>query len=355
MTVVTHNQDLPFSVPDEVERFLQRTFPDGYEITGWSYLKGDASDRRYIRVNSASSKGVRGTFVLMQLAEPWAPQEGREELPFVNIARHLAEKGVPVPTVFLDASRKGFVLLEDVGDATLEMHLQACSPEERRRCYLEAVEILVKMQREASRPSSLPCYALDYAFDAETFFRELRFFVEYALESLWKQRISPFARVELEARFMELCEELARYPQTFTHRDYHARNFMVRDSGLTVLDFQDARMGPVTYDLVSLLRDSYVHLDPGEQQALITHYREMCSSEGTLLPGPDEFNKAFRRTAVQRNLKAMGTFAYQAVAKGNETYLVSMRNTMRSLRMALEADPGLTPLHKVLKSYMEGL
>ena len=103
----------------------------------------------------------------------------------MNIARHLSEKGIPVPRVFFDASEEGFVLLEDVGNVTLERHLERESPRERRRRYESAVEILVRMQSEASRASSRPCYALSYSFDAETFFRELCFFREHALEGLW--------------------------------------------------------------------------------------------------------------------------------------------------------------------------
>jgi len=350
-----NEQNPPFPLPEEMGGYFQENFPEGYQMTGWEVLKGDASDRRYLRMTLTTSAGEFKPFVLMQLAGPWTPQGGRTELPFVYIARHLAVKGVPVPAVFLDASPKGFVLLEDVGDVTLEMYLETCSPDERRRCYLEAVEILANMQKEASRPSGKPCYALSYAFDAQTFFQELCFFQEHALEGLWGHTLSRPAREELEAYFMKLCREIAQYPQTFTHRDYHARNLMVRDSGLTVLDFQDARMGPVTYDLVSLLRDSYVHLDLEEQEDLITQYRELCSSLGVPLPEAGEFSRAFRRTGIQRNLKAIGTFAYQAVVKKNEGYLASIPNTLRSLRMALEGDPDLAPFHRALKACMEGL
>ncbi len=165
-------------------------------------------------------------------------------------------------------AEEGFVLLEDVGNVTLESHLERESPRERRRRYESAIEILVRMQSEASTASSHPCYALSYSFDAETFFRELCFFREHALEGLWGHVLSTDGRTELEGHFQRLCTEIAGYPKVFTHRDYHARNLMVQADRLTLLDFQDARLGPITYDLASLLRDSYVCLAPDEQESL---------------------------------------------------------------------------------------
>jgi aminoglycoside/choline kinase family phosphotransferase len=300
-------------------------------------------------------EGDQGSYVLMQLSSPWVPQGSRRELPFVNVARHLREKGIPVPRVFFDASEEGFVLLEDVGNVTLESHLERESLRERRRRYESAVEILVRMQSEGSRASSRPCYALSYSFDAETFFRELCFFREHALEGLWGHAISTDARTELDEHFQRLCTEIAGYPKVFTHRDYHARNLMVQADRMTLLDFQDARLGPITYDLASLLRDSYVCLALEEQEALIGHYRELAQRAGLVCPDPDEFQRAFLRTGLQRNLKAIGTFAYQAVVKGVDRYLPSIPNTVDSIRSALEKDAELAPFQQALEPYVEGL
>jgi N-acetylmuramate 1-kinase len=342
-------------LPEEVARFLSGAMPRGLKGLRFMRLQGDASDRSYLRLSSdPPGEPGRVSFVLMQLARPWSPEYGREEIPFVNIARHLSEKRIPVPRVWLDASRQGAVLLEDVGDSTLEMHLRECSGEERTRCYLEALEVLVRMQKEASRPSRLPCYALSYAFDTRTFFRELCFFREHAVEGLWKRKISPAARRALDRHFWDLCQEVASYPQTFTHRDYHARNLMVQDSRLRVLDFQDARLGPWTYDLASLLRDSYVHLEPEEEEFLRGRYTDSARAAGLRLPGPGEFGRAFRRTAIQRNLKAIGTFAYQTVVRGADGYLASIPNTLRSLRRAFGEEPELDPLCRLLRDLVEG-
>ncbi len=320
-------------------------------------LEGDASDRKYARLiveGRGRDDGV--SFVLMKLSSPWVPPPGSQrEIPFVDIAAHLREKGIPVPRVLVDASKEGHVLLEDVGEVTLQSHLEKASARERRRRYESAVAILVRMQSEGSRASSRPCHALTYAFDAETFFRELCFFREHALEGLWGHRMSGEVRSELENHFLRLCTEIAEIPRVFTHRDYHSRNLMVQQDRLVVLDFQDARLGPITYDLASLLRDSYVSLEPGLQEALISRYRELARRAGLACEDPEEFERAFLRTALQRNLKAIGTFAYQAVVKGVDRYLPYIPKTVRSIRLALEKDTELDPFKRALKPYLKGL
>jgi aminoglycoside/choline kinase family phosphotransferase len=130
---------------------------------------------------------------------------------------------------------------------------------------------------------------------------------------------------------------------------------MVQADRLILLDFQDARLGPITYDLASLLRDSYVSLAPGEQETLIGHYRQLAEGAGLVCLDPDEFQQAFLRTGLQRNLKAIGTFAFQAVVKGVDRYLPSIPNTVDSVRSVLEKDTELAPFKQALQPYMEGL
>jgi aminoglycoside/choline kinase family phosphotransferase len=344
------------AVPPTVAEFLEKAFPLACPDLAFHAMQGDASDRSYFRVAPrAPGPGSGTSYILMRLAGPWIPGEGAGELPFVNIARHLSEKGVPVPNVCVDASARGFVLLEDMGDVTLEAFLRTCSPGDRQRSYREAVRILVRMQKEASLPSSRSCSALSYAFDAETFFRELCFFREHAIEGLWQREVSSADREILDDQFMFLCREIARYPRAFTHRDYHSRNLMVGEKGLAVLDFQDARLGPITYDLASLLRDSYVELDSGEEREMFLYYRELCLDQGLPLPGEEALWNAFVRTGLQRNLKAVGTFAFQAVVRGADRYRESIPPTLRRIRNALEETPDLLPLWNVLEKYEDGL
>jgi len=339
-------------LPEPIAGFLEKAFPRSCPAYVFCPLAGDASDRCYIRVSSPGAGGPGGageSFILMQLAEPWSGGRAVGELPFANIARHLAEKGVRVPRVHVNASDQGFLLLEDMGDTTLEAHVRSCTPGERDRRYREAVGVLVQMQVEASRPSRAPCRALSYAFDAETFHRELCFFLEHTVEGLWGRGLRGADRRALEEEFMALCREIAGLPQVFTHRDYHARNLMLCRGELSVLDFQDARLGPLTYDLASLLRDSYVALEPAQQEEMLAYYLARSRERGGPLLEMGDLRRAFVRTGVQRNLKALGTFGYQAVVKGRGRYRESIPHTVRMVRMALEEDPGLAPLGRLLR------
>ena len=199
---------LGWELPDAVLQYLAKKATSDSRRFRILALEGDASDRSYFRLAiEGSGKGGPNTFVIMKLADPWEPKGDRRELPFVNIARHLREKGIPVPEVFVDASEQGFVLLEDVGSLTLEDALHGESAAQRKRRYERAIDLLVRMQREASTASRGPCYALTYAFDTETFFRELCFFREHAIEGLWGHRLSAGDREGLEAPFRGLCEE----------------------------------------------------------------------------------------------------------------------------------------------------
>jgi N-acetylmuramate 1-kinase len=344
------------SLPESIVAFLEQAFSSPCATWAFHPLQGDASDRSYYRVLSEGPGfGSDRSFILMQLGQRRDRQDVAGELPFVNIARHLAEKGVRVPEVCVDASEHGLVLLEDLGDVTLESFLRTCSPDERVRSYREAVRILVHMQKEGSKPSSSPCVALSYAFDAPTFLRELRFFREHAIEGLWGRTVSERDRGVLDGHFLTLCREIAGYPQVFTHRDFHSRNLMVGAEGLSVLDFQDARMGPVTYDLASLLRDSYVCVEPEMQQEMLSWYRELGRAKGIPVPEGRSLWSAFVRTGLQRNLKAIGTFAYQTVVKGADRYRDSIPPTLRLVRFALEEAPDLDPFRKALEGFLPPL
>lgn len=342
---------------DEIRAFLKQALPASWmgpeQVCP---LEGDASDRRYYRILlRPSASGRASSLVLMKLSAPWSPSAGRQELPFVNIARHLAEKGLPVPAILVDASRDGFLLLEDAGETTMQAYLGSCTAADRRSLYKAAVDLIVDLQQRASEPSSRPCYAHGYAFDVSTFVQELRFFLEHAVEGLWKRKIPAQDLQELEGYFEQICRQALESEKVFTHRDYHSRNLMVRPDRIVMLDFQDARMGPCTYDLASLVLDSYVALEPKEQEGLIDLYLDACRRAGMDRGSPESFRRAFVLTGLQRNLKAIGTFAFQARVRGVERYLPFVPGTVRSVRRALERLPEYESLRRLLEAYVEGL
>jgi len=157
---------------------------------------------------------------------------------------------------------------------------------------------------------------------------------------------------EMRGYLLDLCQILSNQRQYLNHRDYHSRNIMVKDGDLRFLDFQDARMGPCQYDLSSLLRDSYIVLDNKLVDDLIEYYisqKEMIEGESI---DRNEFRRIFDYMSVQRNLKAVGTFAYQKMAKGSDRYLEHIPPTLNYVKVNLEKYEAFSGLKKILYKYL---
>jgi len=313
-------------------------------------LAGDASDRQYFRINW--ERPGPQSIVLMKLAQRPSPPE----LPFIQIQEHLCAIGVPVPELYSYSPELGIVLLEDLGGITLENKVKdsLMSEEEIKALYLEAIDILLQMQIQGSRPGRDNCPAFQLEFDVAKFMYELNFFRQYMIEGFLNKRIARQDQAILEEEFSRLCQILAQEKKYFTHRDYHSRNIMVREQGLWVLDFQDARLGLCQYDLASLLRDSYVTLPEGLVEELLEYYlvtKEILKEQK--IAARTEFRRLFDFTAVQRNLKALGTFAFQKVEKGKDTYLPYIAPTLAYVWQNLDKYPFFNTLKKVLKKYLD--
>lgn len=343
------------AVGESLGRFLRAALGPGERPEKIVPLQGDASDRRYFRVFSKGGRtGRLRSYVVMVLERPWDGRDGMEELPFVNIARYLGSRRIPVPEIYFYDSREGMLLLEDLGSLTLQRLLRKAPWHVRRRYYREALEILIAMQDLREVVESAGCYAARRSFTAETFFNELVFFLDHAVGGLWRKRLPSPHREALEAHFMKLCRDIAPSADVFTHRDYHSRNLMVTNGRIRVLDFQDARMGTIYYDLASLLRDSYVALGPRACFELLCTYRRSVP-RGLVPEDEAAFIEAFDRTSLQRNLKAVGTFAYQACRKGKRTYLAYIPRTLRYVGSTLVKYPDLADLRVLLEMYVPGL
>jgi aminoglycoside/choline kinase family phosphotransferase len=288
-------------------------------------LTGDASDRRYFRVVPDQGDPL----VLALHAGPIA----FETLPFARVAELLQRMALPVPAILGHSDEDGIIALEDLGDVTLQGYLGAATAPERAAVYRDAVSLIAVLQRRGREFESprYPPYRL--AFDVEKLTWELEFFVEHFLVGYRGARLSDADRRALAEEWAAIAGELAAEPRVLCHRDYHSRNLMWRDGRLYVIDFQDARLGPDTYDLVSLLRDSYVELADRDLEALVAHFLERLDA-----PSSDaaEFRRRFDLMAVQRNLKALGTFGYQAGARGNAAYVQYMPRTLAYVRRNLE-------------------
>ncbi len=304
-------------------------------------LSGDASTRRYYRLS-----GEEQAYVLALYPEAFDPETST----FLIVGSLLEGYGVPVPQVVdVDGSR-GIVLQEDLGDHTLQESLRDCGDGRTSEMYLEAVGALARLQREAARgPQIAECFRI--AFDLEKLSWELHYFQKHFLEGLRRCNLGVEDRATLSEAFHLLSQEIASWPRVLCHRDYHSRNLMQHRGRLYWIDFQDARMGPATYDLASLLRDAYVDVAEDLQEELKERFRQQAL--------PEESREVFRRRfdlmCVQRNLKALGTFGYMATMRHNDVYLPYIPRTLAHARRNLSRYPGLERLWRTLARHLPEL
>jgi aminoglycoside/choline kinase family phosphotransferase len=317
-------------------------------------LTGDASDRQYFRVLLPDD----GTQVLAVHPGPI----DFAQLPFVNVASLFAAMPVPVPRILGHANELGIIALQDLGDVTLQAHLGAATPGEHAGLYREAVGLIETMQRRGAELADARLDEARYipygiAFDVDKLTWELNFFVKHFLEAYRGASFSEAARAALAEEFSTVVHELAAEPRVLCHRDYHSRNLMLHDGVLHIIDFQDARMGPDTYDLVSLLRDSYVDFTEPQVEELIAFFMALRGVRGAddAADTPQRFRARFDLMALQRNLKALGTFGFQAATRANPVYIQYIPRTLTYVRANLERHARFARLHELLSGALPEL
>jgi hypothetical protein len=304
-------------------------------------LSGDASTRRYFRLVDKDR-----TLVLALYPEPFRS----EDLTFLGVRTLLHGFGVPVPEVVDDDGPRGIVVQEDLGDLTLQEVLKTVDDTRRDALYRESLDQLAVLQRESTRGAHrAPCFQI--AFDIEKLSWELHYFQKHFLEGLRGSDLSVEDRSTLSEGFHALAGEIASWPRVLCHRDFHSRNLMLHRGRLVWIDFQDARMGPATYDLGSILRDAYVDVPEELIATLAEEFRQKA------VPGEsrDTFLRRFDLMCVQRNLKALGTFGYMATVRGNTVYLPYIPRTLAHVRRNLARHPELAGLRRALGRHIEEL
>ncbi len=268
-------------------------------------LAGDASCREFYRIHSSGD-----VFVAMDSSRTplW---------PWLDIHKLLSEMNFPVPEIVLCNEKMGYVLQEDIGDCRL---LDVEDQDDYLRYLHKSLSLLRRLQREITPEKSSVSIAGRRYFTSSFFMAEMEHTLEHLFFTLLKVPVEEL--VVTQKLLRDLCDRAMESESTvFTHRDYHSANLMIKDDAVYLLDWQDARQGPACYDLASILRDSY--RDSGDQ------WRGMAQAHILGINGANLFQFVF--SALQRNLKAMGTFAYQYRALGNDTYLNHIPRTLRYL------------------------
>lgn len=317
-------------------------------------LKGEASSRSYYRVGTPPESWV------VMVMPPDAAKKSDEatkgdaptELPFVNVHRYLTKLGIRVPRILRYDEPAGMMVIEDLTDETFE---QAILKGDKAKWYTRAVELLAQLRARAEKNVDASCLAFTRAFDVDLYDWELHHFREWGLEAWSNQKPTTEERAQLDAIFQRIAKQLAAAPRGFTHRDYQSRNLMVKDGEIVVIDFQDALQGPRQYDLVALLRDSYVELDRAFVDGMLDAYIVAFEKETKERIDPKPFKQFFDLLTVQRKLKDAGRFEFINRVKGNPGFLVSIPASLRYVKAALDVQPELTDLRRILAKYVPEL
>ncbi len=304
---------------------------------GFAPASADASFRRYFRLTFAAPPPLaRGERTLIAMDAP-PPQE--DTRPFLHVAALLAAAGVHAPAVLAADVERGFLLLSDLGDRT---YLAALDDASAPGLYSDAIDALLRWQL-ASRDGALPPY------DEALLTRELDLFPDWYVARHLGVTLAPAQAGVLADAFRKVLANNLAQPRVFVHRDYHSRNLMVCADNPGVLDFQDAVMGPITYDLCSLLRDAYVAWDEARQLDWAIRYWERARRAGLPVAGDfAAFWRDFEWMGVQRQLKVLGIFARLYHRDGKAGYLADMPRVMAYLRGACARYPELVPLSRLL-------
>ena len=289
-------------------------------------LHGDASSRRYYRLESLPKGMVMDA------------SDSKESVPiFIGIGWRLMDAKVRIPTIKSYELNKGFIFSEDVGSTHVFDKYNAGNAS---AYYEKAIETLVKMQET-------PSQGLE-PYDTSFLLEEMNLMPEwYIKEYLGKTLECLEGRILLES-FSLISKEVLSQPQgVFVHRDYHSRNLMIDSNDeIVVIDFQDAKEGALTYDLVSLLRDVYVELDEEEIQRLVLLFRDLKGLDIE----DDAFIRWFDFTGLQRHIKILGIFARLSIRDGKEGYLKDIPLTLKYIVEVGSKYPELNGLVQLLKS-----
>lgn len=294
-------------------------------------LTPDASTREYFRIPWKRS----GTAIAAVYPEPFDP----DVHPFLDVTRLFTAASLPVPEILDVDAAHGIIVQEDLGDRQLRLVYEAASEEESEKYKEQAISLIARIQAATPVAYELDSIASHLAFDEAKLAWELSFFLEHYFGSLRRENLTHGTNAELKAELNDIAAELSARPRFLCHRDYHASNLIVdRQDRLRIVDHQDARMGPASYDLVSLLLDRQPESPSlAEVRAHRLFFLDERRERGLDAMDPDEFAREFRLMTVQRGLKAIGTFSYQtAVCGRGATYAQFIRPTFLIVQQAAE-------------------
>lgn len=311
-----------------LKEWLKQVIP--YSNFNFTPLTGDASFRRYFRVQYQNI-----TQIVMD-----APPDKEDLKPFIHITKALTQVKVPTPALIAMDIEQGFLLLSDLGDVLL---LNELNKNTVNGYYHQAINTLLDMQKCPIEDPQIP------AFDKQFMLKEMNLCPEWFLKNYLTLELQVNEELLIQNTMNWLADEVVKQPIVFIHRDYHSRNIMLQQpKSLAVIDYQDAMRGPLTYDLVSLLKDCYISW-PREQvlEWAIYFYENQALAK---CYSKEEFIRAFDLCGLQRHLKVLGIFSRLYLRDGKSGYLANLPLTLRYVLECTEVYEELHPLFQFLQN-----
>ncbi len=296
-------------------------------------LGGDAGFRQYFRFNSPSS----------YLAVD-APPATEDTAQFLRVADLLTQFRVRTPGIIAADEAQGFLLVEDLGDNLMYQNVQAQNADSQ---YQQAIDLIIRMQHIQPKPEWLPDYTADFLW------REMQLFTEWFVEKLLAYSLADSETQLLNNSFANIINSATSQPQVFVHRDFHSRNLLTTENEMATIDFQGALWGPVTYDLVSLLRDCYLRWPQEKVQHWALDFYHKQKARSAITASSEEFIKWFDWMGLQRHIKVLGIFARLHLRDNKHHYLRDLPLVIRYLLEVSSSYPELTEFtnwfaHKLL-------
>jgi aminoglycoside/choline kinase family phosphotransferase len=324
-------------------------FVRGYLSQGdlsWEEIAGEGSARRFYRIAGHGKSAV----VMVHEHPPRDRRGVTENDSFLHIAQHLRGKGIPVPEIYHYDMARGWFIMEDLGDCHLQAEVMDMKEDRGRliETYHRVIDILIRIQVEGgkgfdlARTHNAP-YDQAFMLAWESGYFHFAFLVDYLGLDIPDEGL----REELEDLALRAGEDPQDY---FLYRDFQSRNIMVRDNGLGFIDFQGGRLGPLQYDLASLLLDPYVELDEGMRDELLSYY--LLHIQKRISLDPQEFQEFYPFVAIHRAMQVLGAFAFLTKARGLKFFQPYITPALRNLRTLL-GDGCFDPYKKLKKTVFE--
>jgi len=321
----------------------------GKKVSKVEKLHGDASYREYFRADLKDG----GSVIIMQMpvgkssvSEEITNYKGEhKEIPFINVQKFLVSCGLPVPKILEYSETERVIVLEDLGDEVFIKQVTGGDAVQKETLYKKALDLLVMFQEKTSGAIG-DCVAKKRSFDEVLLNWEFDHFREYLIENRPEKKMEGRDKVFFEKITREITKKIARMPKIFTHRDFQSKNLILSKNGeLSLIDFQDALMGPYVYDLVALLRDSYVEVEGTLLDRLIGYYADKKGIKDI-----GRLKRDFDLVTLQRKMKDAGRFVYIDRVKKNPNFLQYIPTTLKYVRQALMRES--KDLLEMLKKYV---